>query len=131
MDIHRELDEDGAIICVCRAHGLELCHVCCLDFESMNEDQRNERDNRGCAGPSSGGNWLGKLPRGTRVRMEDRSGRVPPTPLIGTIVGTRMAKEGGWGDVLPSYVIKFDSGETDPIPVEDVDEEGGEWSVLS
>ncbi len=46
--------------------------------------------------------------------------------LKGTIIGTRMATC-DVGTRIPHYVIHYDDGEKDAVPVEDVEDE---WQVL-
>lgn len=58
--------------------------------------------------------------------MRDRSGRVPPSDLYGVITGSRIAKC-DVGTKIPHYVIKFDDGDTECVPVEDVEDE---WQVV-
>jgi len=191
MGEHNVHEEDGAEICTCKAHGLEICHVCCVDFKDMNDMQREDSrlaDADACAGPGctnrgkgmkycarcgrvkycgekcqkahwraghkqacqalgargGGSSEQGFRPRiikashssrtfeelapGTRVRLPDRSGRQPPEPLVGKILQTKMkGREEITGIMLPMYIIRYENGERDSIPVEDVH---GEWEVV-
>ena len=191
MGEHNVHEEDGAEICTCKAHGLEICHLCCVDFKDINDMQREDSrlaEADFCAGPgctsrgkgmkycarcgrvkycgkkcqeahwraghkqacqalgASGGGSAeqGFRPRiikascsprtfeelapGTRVRLPDRSGRQPPEPLVGKILQTNMkGREEITGIVLPMYIIRYENGERDSIPVEDVH---GDWEVV-
>ena len=191
MGEHNVHEEDGAEICTCKAHGLEICHLCCVDFKDINDMQREDSrlaDADSCAGPGCTNRGKGmkycarcgrvkycgekcqkahwraghkqacqalgarggesseqgfrpriikascssrtfeELAPGTRVRLPDRSGRQPPEPLVGKILQTKMkGREEITGMVLPTYIIRYENGERDSIPVEDVH---GEWEVV-
>lgn len=69
-----------------------------------------------------------ELAPGTRVRLPDRSGRQPPEPLEGKILQTNVdGRDEATGMRLPVYVIRYDNGERESIPCEDVHEE---WEVV-
>lgn len=70
---------------------------------------------------------VGKLAVGTRVMFPDRSGRTPKSDLYGTITGSRMGKCSATGQRLPVYVIRYEDGNVEDTPVEDVE---AEWQVV-
>ena len=138
--------EGEAEISICALHSLELCHECCMDFTDMNMRVRKdakfaemERDASGARGsfqprsiPTTLGKPLVELAPGTRVRMLDRSGRVPPQHEMCTIVATNMfgteyADQELHGN-LPCYIVKMDKdGERFSYPCEDLHDE---WAIL-
>ena len=196
MGEHNVHLEAGAEICTCQAHGLEICHRCCVDFKFINDMQREDvglAAADACAGPGctkrgkgmkhcarcgrvkycgkscqvahwrgghkqdcqekrkaagggesrAGGSTEGgfrprtikacignrtfeEMAPGTRVRLPDRSGRQPPQPLEGKILQTNMHGQDG-PHVLPVYVIRYENGERESVPCEDVHEE---WEVV-
>ncbi|KAA1072889.1 hypothetical protein PGTUg99_025297 [Puccinia graminis f. sp. tritici] len=82
-------EASGAEITVCQPHQLELCHICCMDFIDMNKEARSDANMSNAAKKHKDGDSLGpgNLRVGTEVRMRDESGRKPPQPLDGRIVG--------------------------------------------
>lgn len=67
-----------------------------------------------------------QLPVGSRVRLEDRSGRVPPMDLVGTILGSTEAMN-DVDQLAPCYVVQYQDGRMESLPIEDVHDE---WQVL-
>ena len=72
LGAHNVHMEGDAEICTCKAHGLEICHRCCVDFKFINDMQREDcslSDADACAGP-------GCTKRGKGLKHCARCGRV-------------------------------------------------------
>ncbi|KAI9607697.1 hypothetical protein KEM48_003484 [Puccinia striiformis f. sp. tritici PST-130] len=121
--------ENGAEITVCQEHQWELCYKCCMDFTEMNQEAISDANKKKAASKHEMGDSLdpGQLRVGTEVRMPDRSGRKPPTPLDGKIVGVMEETDQDsdyCGDTC--YVIKLVNNEMMTYPVDWVHDE---WLV--
>ncbi|EFP87463.1 hypothetical protein PGT21_025099 [Puccinia graminis f. sp. tritici] len=119
----------GAEITVCTPHQLEMCHRCGMCFVDMNNEARAEAQMAKAARQHEDGDPLdpGQLRVGTEVRMRDESGRNPPKPLDGRIVGvTEEINEESDFCGETCYVIKLRDNSLMTYPVDWVHEE---WSV--
>ncbi|POW06702.1 hypothetical protein PSHT_10254 [Puccinia striiformis] len=98
FDIDTITTENGAEITVCQDHQLELCNKCCMDFTEMNQEAISDT-NKVKAISNANKRYTtpkgelrdpiepGEIRVGTEVQMPDRSGRNPPRPLDGIIIG--------------------------------------------
>ena len=144
---------DGAELTLCQ-HEREYCQICCVDYRELNEMETQRARLNWAALDATAPERAEFKPRkivvdwvrpiqyydeyapGTRVRMEDWSGREPPEPLEGTIVETiwdssrdPMHQHPITRQPLPCYRMDWDGGDGHLMPCYEVYDE--QFSVLS
>ncbi|WAQ83629.1 hypothetical protein PtA15_4A77 [Puccinia triticina] len=79
----------GLELTVCKAHHQQTCHHCCMDFTYVNQLATAEAHLSQAAKKHQDGDHLGpgRLRVGSEIRRPDVSGKKPPKPLDGRIVG--------------------------------------------